>query len=70
MLNISLFRQFLSCRQPCKREGEENEEEEKVEEKVEENVEENGVSGREKYAKLADAMRCWGLVLGEMGVRG
>ena len=50
MLNISLFRQFLSCRQPCKREGEENEEEEKVEE--------NGVSGREKYAKLADAMRC------------
>ena len=54
MLNISLFRQFLSCRQPCKREGEENEEEEKVEE----NGEKNGVSGREKYAKLADAMRC------------
>ena len=66
MLNISLFRQFLSCRQPCKREGEQNEEEEKVEEKVEE----NGVSGREKYSKLADAMRCSGLVLGEMGVRG
>ena len=31
---------------------------EKVEEKVEENGEKNGVSGREKYAKLADAMRC------------
>ena len=42
MLNISLFRQFLRCRQPCKREDEDCDEEEVegVEEEVEEDDEE------------------------------
>ena len=62
MLNISLFRQFLRCRQPCKREDEDGDEEE-VEEDDEEKEEETNVSwvkelGKKRYARETEAMCC------------
>ena len=66
MLNISLFRQFLRCRQPCKREDEDGDEEEVEgveEEDDEEKEEETNVSwvkelGKKRYARETEAMSC------------